>query len=99
GFTQENNVLQRAVTELTNEDYSVCNHHNSGAIYKHVDERITFSNTTYRNLPIYACDDYTGAGQKQLLQLNLSLGNNTFTDVGKGQLGWGDGRTTHYPNN
>lgn len=99
GFTQQNNTIAHAIIEHAKGDYPVGNLQNSGAIYMHANPRITVSNTTFKDLPNYAFYAYTGASSNQPPLPNLSLGNNTFTDVGKGQLGWGDGRTTHYPNN
>jgi len=99
GFTQENNVIDHAIIENAKGDFPVGNLENSGAIYMHADPRLTVGNTTFKDLPNYAFYGYTGASSTQPTLPNLSRNNITYTNVTKGELGWGNGRTNHYPNN
>ena len=97
GFTQEDNIIDHAHIEHAKGDYPVGNLENSGAIYMHADPRISVSNSTFSDLPNYAFYVYTGASANQPPLPNLSRNNITYTNVAAGELGWGDGRTTHHP--
>ncbi len=102
GFTQENNIIDHAIIENAKGDFPIGNLQNSGAIYMHADPKLAVSNTTFKDLPNYAFYAYTGASSNEPELPNLSRSSNTYTGVSKGNsslgyLGWGNGRTNHYP--
>ncbi|WP_158860389.1 hypothetical protein [Lunatibacter salilacus] len=91
-FTQEDNRITHAIIENAKGDFPVGNLSNSGAIYMHANPRITVSNTTFTNLPNDAFYAYTGGSDAQPELPNLTRDNNTYTNLGGNELGWGNGR-------
>lgn len=98
GFTQEDNVIDHSIIEHARGDYPVGNLRNSGAVYMHADPVLRITNSTFRNMPNYAVYAYSGASSRKPDLPNFVFVGNIVTST-KGALGWGDGRTTHYPNN
>ncbi|MFC3196882.1 hypothetical protein ACFOET_04570 [Parapedobacter deserti] len=96
GHTQQDNVIDYAVIEHTKGDYPVGNLQNSGAVYMHADPVLRITNTTFRDMPNYAVYAYSGASPIKPDLPNFVFVSNIVTGT-KGSLGWGDGRTTHYP--
>lgn len=94
--TQEDNVIDYAVIEYARGEYPVGNLENSGAVYMHADPALTITNTTFQDLPNYAAYAYTGASVVEPELPNFVFLSNTVLDA-KGTLGWGNGRTSHYP--
>jgi len=89
-------MTRRAVIENATGDFPHGNQTNSGASDMHASPRLSVSNTTFKNLQNYAFYTYTTSESQPELP-NLSLSNNTYIDVGKAEIGWGNGRTNHYP--
>lgn len=91
-FTQEDNRITHAIIEQAKGDFPVGNLTNSGAIYMHADPRLSVTNTSFADLPNHAFYAYTGASTLQPDLPNFTSSNNTFTNIGGNELGWGGGR-------
>lgn len=97
GHTQRDNVIDYAIIEHAAGNYPVGNLQNSGAVYMHGDPMLRITNSTFQNMPNYAVYAYSGASSIKPDLPNFIFVSNVVTAT-KGSLGWGDGRTTHYPN-
>ncbi|SFU20194.1 hypothetical protein SAMN04489724_0265 [Algoriphagus locisalis] len=91
-FTQEDNRITHTIIEEAKGDFPVGNLTNSGAIYMHADPRLSVTNSAFNDLPNHAFYAYTGASTSAPDLLNFTRSDNSFTNLGGNELGWGNGR-------